>query len=164
MANVVKGEKKEKSLNMIIVILLVIIIVGLLGLAAGFYFFSIKGNNTSAMNTNTTKTSTTSENKGVSTLTFAVDDFLVNLSDEGGKRYIKVKVFVGYDNAKLSKELETKKPIIRDAANSVLRAKKTTDFTEKGTEDVKKELLTRINPILSEGKANNIYFYEILIQ
>lgn len=163
MANVVKGEKKEKSFNLIIVILLVIIIVGLLGLAAGFYFFNIKGNSTAAAAT-TAKTSTTSENKGVSTLTFAVDDFLVNLSDEGGKRYIKVKVFIGYDNAKLSKELEIKKPIIRDAANSVLRAKKTTDFTEKGTEDVKKELLTRINPILSEGKANNIYFYEILIQ
>ena len=162
MADVVKKEKKEKSFNLIIVILLVIIIVGLLGLAAGFYFFNIKGK--SAVAATTTKTSTTSENKGVSSLTFAVDDFLVNLSDEGGKRYIKVKVFIGYDNAKLSKELETKKPIIRDAANSVLRAKKTTDFTEKGTEDVKKELLTRINPILSDGKANNIYFYEILIQ
>jgi flagellar basal body-associated protein FliL len=96
-----------------------------------------------------------------------MDEFLVNLTDDGGKKYFKVKLYLGYNtkNKKnMDKELEEKKPILRDAINSVLRSKKSVDITQKGVEDLKKEILARINPYLESGKAENVYFYDILVQ
>lgn len=100
----------------------------------------------------------------VSAKTFGLDEFLINLADEDGKRYLKVKVFLGYDNKKLAAELEEKKPILRDAIISVVRTKKAADITPKGVESIKMELIQRINPLLKEGQLNNIYINDILVQ
>lgn len=100
----------------------------------------------------------------VSAKTFGLDEFLVNLADEDGKRYLKVKVFLGYDNKKLDTELEEKKPILRDAIISVLRTKKAADITPKGVESVKIEIIQRINSILEKGQLNNVYINDILVQ
>lgn len=100
----------------------------------------------------------------VSAKTFGLDEFLVNLADEDGKRYLKVKVFLGYDNKKLDTELEEKKPILRDAVISVLRSKKSTDISAKGIESIKMEIIQRINATLDKGQLNNIYFNDLLVQ
>lgn len=100
----------------------------------------------------------------VSAKTFGLDEFLVNLADEDGKRYLKVKVFLGYDNKKLDAELEEKKPILRDAVISVLRSKKSTDISAKGIENIKMEIIQRINATLDKGQLNNVYFNDILVQ
>lgn len=92
------------------------------------------------------------------------DEFITNLADESGKKYIKVKVSIGYDNKKLAKEFEDKKQVVRDIINSVLRSKKSTDLTTKGVDDLKVEILNRVNPILENGRALNIYFSDIVIQ
>lgn len=100
----------------------------------------------------------------VSAKTYGLDEFLVNLSDEDGKRYLKVKVFLGYDNKKLDTELEEKKPILRDAVISVLRSKKSTDINAKGIESIKMEIIQRINATLEKGQLNNVYFNDLLVQ
>ena len=100
----------------------------------------------------------------VSTKTYGLDEFLVNLADEDGKRYLKVKVFLGYDNKKLDSELEDKKPILRDAIISVLRTKKAADITPKGVDSIKTEIIQKINPILEKGQLNNVYINDILLQ
>jgi len=100
----------------------------------------------------------------VSTKTFGLDEFLVNLADEDGKRYLKVKVFLGYDNKKLDTELEEKKPILRDAIIGVIRTKKAADITTKGVDSIKMEIIQRINPILEKGQLNNVYINDILLQ
>lgn len=100
----------------------------------------------------------------VSAKTFGLDEFLVNLADEDGKRYLKVKVFLGYDNKKLDAELEEKKPILRDAIIGVIRTKKAADITPKGVESIKMEIIQRINPLLEKGKLNNVYINDILVQ
>lgn len=158
-------EKKSNKGLVIVIIILVVVIVAGGGVAAGFFIMGKKASTTvNNTNTNQQLNNTNGVAAQVSSITFPLDEFLVNLSDEGGKRYIKAKILLGYENKKLTKELTTKKPIIRDAINSILRSKKTTDFTEKGTEDIKKELLNRINPMLKDGKADNIYFDDILLQ
>jgi flagellar basal body-associated protein FliL len=161
-----KKEKKRGKLKIILIALLAIAAVGG-GAFAGYYFFS-KSNNSQAK-TNVLPVQSTANTTNVATAvvserTYSTDDFLVNLADDDGKRYLKVKVYLGYENKKLDKELDTKKPIIRDAINSVLRAKKSTDFTAKGTEDMKKEILQRLNPLFANGQLDNIYFYDIIVQ
>lgn len=166
------AEKKEKTKgngSLFKIILLVLLVIIVLGIGFVGYLFMTNKNQANAT-VPKTASSITAENAAieVSAYTYSLDEFLVNLSDEGGKKYFKVKIFLGYDTKKkknMDKELEEKKPILRDAINSVLRSKKSTDLSSaKSIEDLKKEILARINPYFESGKASNIYFNDILIQ
>jgi flagellar FliL protein len=152
-----KGNKEGKGniFKIIIIVLLSLIVVGLAAFG-GMYFTGKKGESA---------THEPAKAEEITEITYSLDEFLVNLSDEDGRRYLKVKVFIGYEeNEELTMELETKKAIIRDAVNTSLRAKKTTDFTGTGVDTIKKELIDRINPVLAKGKISNIYFNDILVQ
>ena len=152
-----KSDKSKKGniLKIAIIVLLLLIVVG--GAAfGGMYIAGKKGS---------TGTSTTTKAKEVNEITYSLDEFLVNLLDDDGRRYLKVKVFIGYeDNKELTAELDTKKPIIRDVVITTLRAKKTTDFNAIGVNAIKKELIATINPVLEKGKITHIYFNDILVQ
>lgn len=170
-----KGKKGFKTIMIIIIIVL-----GIAGGAFGGYMLVNKNNNEAKKNNmqvvnnnvpqgTSAQTPTQAAANGaiqpvISDYTFELGEFLVNLSDEGEKRFVKANIYIGYSNKKLSKELESKKPMLRDAANSVLRSKKAKDFTPKGTEDIKIEILNRLNPMFKEGRCESIYFNEILVQ
>jgi flagellar FliL protein len=151
------SDKPQKSnvLKIVIIVLLSLVVVG--GAAFGGMYVAGK------KDLSTTNKSV--KNEDVNEITYSLDEFLVNLSDEDGRRYLKVKVFIGYgENEELTMELETRKPIIRDLVNTSLRAKKTTDFSATGVDTIKKELIASINPVLTKGKISNIYFNDILVQ
>ncbi|MBU3111792.1 flagellar basal body-associated FliL family protein [Clostridium lacusfryxellense] len=149
-----KVKKGGNSFKIIIIVLLVLIIVGG-GAFAGFYFL---GNKNEVATTTKPKVVQTNE------VTYSLDECTLNLTNEDGFLYLKVLVFIGYeDNADLAAELETKKPIIRDTVIASLRAKKDTDFTTKGVELIKTELIARINPLLSKGKISHVYINDIVI-
>lgn len=169
-----KNNKGGKDLKIVIIILLVILIIGG-GVFAGYFFYLNKnGNGAKAQavpqgqQVNYNQSNVNGQNNApinvVSAKTYCLDEFLVNLADEDGKRYIKVKIYIGYESKKMDKEVEAKKPIMRDAVNSVLRSKKVKDFTPKGVEDIKMEILNRVNPVFTTGRADNVYFYDIVVQ
>jgi flagellar basal body-associated protein FliL len=157
------AEGKGNGLKVVIIILLMIII-----LAVGFggaYFWLSKKTNSGDSNKNIVVVTKAND---ASSYTYNMDEFLVNLADEGGKRYFKGTIYIGYESTKkedMDKEFEEKKPILRDAMNSVLRSKTSADIaSQKNIEALKKELLTRIDSYFTKGKVNNIYFYDILVQ
>lgn len=163
-----KKQKSNKGLRIVIIILLVIIIFVL-----GFVGFLLLKNGKLNQITNKSVQVVNPGNQQpvvseTSTYTYSLDEFLVNLSDDGGKRFFKAKIYIGYETEekkKMDKELEEKIPILRDTINTVLRSKKTTDITTKDKVDaLKKEIIDKINPYFTYGKASNIYFYDILIQ
>lgn len=96
--------------------------------------------------------------------TFEAGEFLVNLFDKESRKFVKTKVYLGYENKKLAKELEQKKPMILDAINSVLRSKKSTDFNEKGVDKIKLEILNKVNMTFQNGRCETVYFTELIIQ
>lgn len=161
----VKVKGKGKGLKILVIILVLIIAIG-----GGFcaYLLLFKKADTSAAGQNGTLPANAVPNyvtsEGTSKYTVALEDFLVNLSDEDGKKYMKVTIFLGYDNKKLATEITEKTPMIRDSINSVLRAKKSTDLNTKGVEDLKTEIGNRINPLFENGRVNHIYFSNIIIQ
>ncbi|MGE5628554.1 MAG: flagellar basal body-associated protein FliL [Solirubrobacterales bacterium] len=151
-----KGKEKKakgKPLIYVIIIILLLVIIG----GGGYFGFKLLGQ---SKGNNTVKETV----KAVPELTYGLDEFLVNLADEGSTRYVKVKVYIGYDNKKLTEEMKTNTPAIRDTIIKVLRSKKAQDFSDKGTEAIKSEILEKINPLLSKGRATEIYFYDILVQ
>lgn len=152
-----KEGKDSKPLLITLIILLVIALAGG-GIFAGMYFIS--KNNAKANN---------QVEIAVEEATYALDDFLVNLTDAETKRYVKAKVFVSYNknNKSLEKELllDRTKPILKDATITILRSKKASDFaTIASTEAVKKEIKEKINSRLTKGKIIEVYFPELIIQ
>jgi len=144
--------KKGNGLKIVIIVLLVLVVVG--GAAFGGMYLAGK------------KGTTTPKVVAVNELTYSLDEFLLNLLDGDSKRYLKVIVFIGYEeNKNLTAELDTKKPIIRDVVIATLREKKTTDFnTTAGVNLIKDQLIARINPTLTKGKISHIYFNDLLVQ
>jgi flagellar FliL protein len=151
--SIMSDKPKNKNLfKIVIIVFLVLILVG--GTTFGAVYYFSKKNSTE-----------TPKPKVITEITYSLGEFLVNLVDSDGRRYLKVNVFIGYeDNEDLTAELEANKPIIRDAVNTLIRSKKTTDFSDEGLDVIKKELIVSINPILTKGKIIHIYFNDILVQ
>ena len=153
-----KMEKKKQSFKKLILIVLIFIVVFGGSFTVYNLFFSKKSTSTT-----TSKTSTTMKNI-TSAKTYSIDECLVNLTDSGGKNYLKVTVFLGYEDGKLDAELAEKKPIIRDAVIDILRSKSTADFSSNKADKIKIEVLQKINPLLTKGQLDNVYFDDILVQ
>jgi flagellar protein FliL len=136
---------KRSPLIFIVIFLLLIIIAG-----GGYFGYSILYNKKAAA----PKTE----------ITYSLDDFLVNTADTGERRYIKTKIYIGYTESKLTEELDTKKPILRDTVNSILYSKKASQMNQAGLEIMKTEIKDKLNKILITGKIDNIYYYDVLLQ
>jgi flagellar FliL protein len=93
-----------------------------------------------------------------------LESLVVNLSDPGGNRYLRVTITVEYTDGKVEKELQRSMHRIRDAIIQVLRSKTVADLVPGKAEKVKKELLDTVNGFLKEGKITGLYFQEFLIQ
>lgn len=150
-----KKNKKGNILKIVIIVLLLLILIG--GTVFATYYFVVSRNGSNK--------SSAEQEVEITENMFSLDDFLVNLADEKGKRYLKVKIYIGYEeNKDLAAELELKKPILRDSAIGVLRDKKSEDIDAHGSELLKNELLIKLNSNLTKGKVRNVYFYDILVQ
>lgn len=168
-------EKEKSGSSKLKTIIIVILLIAVCGLGGYFgYNKFLKDNSDSnkvqtpvvQTNTNmqTTNQSSSYLSQIVSSETFELDEVTVNLTDEDSSRYLKASIYLGYDNSKLTSELEDKKPIITDAVISILRSKKAEDIVPKNMENIKMEIIQRINPMLKKGKLNNVYFTDLIVQ
>ena len=151
-----KGEKTGKSGKGVMVILFVL---GLIVLGAatfgGVYLYM--------------KTSKTIEAKEVVIENTYMDlkEFTVNLADEGGKRYFKGEISLGYDKTKekLKEELTGKEVVVRDDIIFYFKSQKAEYINNvENTEAMKKQLIEAINKDLTAGKITDIRFKSMIIQ
>lgn len=91
---------------------------------------------------------------------------VVNLSDIGGGRYLRVRIVLEYKkNEKLSAEIKEKNAQIMDGVLRILRSKNVDEVRPLDKEEkLKGELLNAINGKLKNGKIERIYFTDFLIQ
>jgi flagellar protein FliL len=91
--------------------------------------------------------------------------FLVNLSDPGGKRYLKISIQLELNNQPVSQELSKRNVEVRDTILMILSSKEYNDIgNAMGKMVLKRELLTRMNKMLRDGQVKEIYFTEFLVQ
>jgi flagellar basal body-associated protein FliL len=156
-----KDGAKGNLLKVIIIVLLVAMLVGG-GIFAGYFV--------AAKMTPTTITKVVKTDKVLNPKSFSLgEDFLVNIKSEKSSGFLKTKIYIGYDgelkeHEDLPAELEEKKPMLRDSVNSILRSKKPEDFDGTKDEQLKKEIKDKINTLLTKGKVEDVYFYEIIVQ
>ena len=145
--------KKKPIVLILVVILLVVVGVG------GYFAYTILLKKPAGQ-----KTEIKYVEKELVEKTLPLDEFTVNLADEGGKCFIQTKLTIAYPekNTALDEEIAKKLDKIKDVINLTLRQKKIADFDGNKLEAVKKELLNKINENLVEGRLTNMYITKIV--
>lgn len=164
------GKKKGGKLKLIIIILLLLIILGVLG-AAGYVFFLKPEPMTNDQQMNQSSQTSAAPKKeakeggGIGPL-YPMENFIVNMADSGGSRYLRVTLQLELDETKkFTETLDMRKPQLRDAILTVLASKRYEEVSSaQGKLILKQELLRRINSLVTEGTIVNIYFTEFVAQ
>ncbi len=96
---------------------------------------------------------------------FDLDTFVVNLGDQGGKRYLKTKIALEYGSEAVGREMTTRLPQLRDMILLLLSSKTLDQIQDiDGKIALRNELMARINQTLQQGHIKNLYFTEFVIQ
>lgn len=96
---------------------------------------------------------------------YPLDQFIVNLMSQGGKRYLKTTMTLELSDEAMSAEIEKKSAVLRDVIIGVLSSKTVEEIsTERGKEKLKEELVSSINEVLVDGYVKNIFFTDFVIQ
>lgn len=94
-----------------------------------------------------------------------LEPFVVNLSDPGGKRYLKTRIELEFMSGLYQEELNARMPQLRDVILLLLSSKKMSEVQGiDGKIALRNELIMRINQVLKKSKIRNLYFTEFVIQ
>jgi len=96
---------------------------------------------------------------------FPLDSFIVNLAEEKGRRYLKVRMELELDSEIVQEEVEKRLPQFRDSL-LVLLSSKTFQQIEgvAGKNLLRDEIVSRLNGFLTSGKVKEVYFTEMVVQ
>jgi len=158
-------EKKDKRLT-ILIILQGITIIALIGLGI-FVLLNSKKPPASVTASIPNKVLVEEEKKEKMNeeIIYDLDPFIVNLMDNGGRRYLKIKMNLVLSSKEVEKEIEKKAPEIRDIIIMTLSEKTFNDIaTLEGKMRLRDQLKENMNKVLMSGKVLKIYFTEFVIQ
>jgi flagellar FliL protein len=171
-----KEEGAEKKSNMMLIIiagfLVVLLVIG------GILAFILSSDEEQQQQNNSVQNESNSNNEnGQPTKTYRrkssltvgpmmeMDTFIVNLLSENGRRYLKVKVNLELEDEELQEEIGTKIPVLRDVIIRIASSKTLAEIsTEKGKENFKDQIVSEVNENLKDGKINNVFFTDFVIQ
>lgn len=96
---------------------------------------------------------------------FSLDSFIVNLSDQGGKRYLRITLGLELDEPKSAEEMTKRLPQIRDSILMVLPSRKVDELqTTEGKNSLRTEIISKLNELFGKEIVKKIYFTEFVIQ
>ncbi len=172
-------EKKSGSNTLLIVVASVLFLILIGGGVAGYLLLNADDEVIEDAN-KATQTQTVEKTKKKSALTtggvretnyaqigkmYPMDQFVVNLYSESGGRYLKTSLNLELSGEELTAELDSKKPLVRDIIIKALSAKTYEEIsTIKGKENLKDEIVMNINEVITDGKINNMFFTDFVIQ
>ena len=96
---------------------------------------------------------------------FSLDSFIVNLSDLGGKRYLRVTMGLELGDPKSAEELTKRLPQVRDSILMTIPTRKVEELqTTEGKNLLRTEIISNLNALLGKEIVKKIYFTEFVIQ
>jgi flagellar FliL protein len=150
------GEKPNKSGKGVLIILFILGLLVLGGAVFGGVYLFMK-----------TKNTIEAQEVIIENTYMDLAEFTVNLADEGGKRYFKGEIAIGYDKTKtkLAEELTGKQVVIRDDIIFYFKSQKADYINNvENTETMKRQLIEAINKDLTKGKITDIRFKSMIVQ
>lgn len=179
MAEEQKQEEAPKKKGKLMIIVIAVVALVVVAVALKMFLFSGKKEVKTDQATKQHKVqqqeeSSSPESYAVSQLEpHVIGPFVVNLSDAGGDRYLKLKIVLAEpkhvgEKAKKEKEstgMSLQDVMIKDVIINVISAKTSDDLlSATGKEELKNELKTSINKALHKNLVQDIYFTEFIIQ
>lgn len=102
---------------------------------------------------------------------YKLDTLIVNLADQGGKRYLRItmelelKPAEKFEVNEVIEEVEKRLPQIRDTILMILPSKQYADISStSGKLALRDEIMAKLNAYLKKGQINTIYFTEFVVQ
>ncbi|MCE5333028.1 MAG: flagellar basal body-associated FliL family protein [Desulfobacteraceae bacterium] len=156
MAEADEKEEKPKSSKKLLLIIVVLFVV-LAGGGAGAYFMFLKG---------PAKEKAAEAPKGAEQAVIQdMETFLVNLADQGGKRFLKLTMKAKVSSLPASEEFKSRHFEMRDMILMILTGKEAEELTRAEDKlSLKKEIVGTLNKALQKGQVLDVYFTEFLIQ
>lgn len=151
-----KDENSGKSNKGVIVVLFILGLVVLGGATFGGVYLFMKTNKT-----------VEAQEVVVENTYMDLAEFTVNLADEGGKRFFKGELSLGYDKSKtkLAEELTANQVVVRDVIIFFFKSQKAEYINNVANEEaIKKQLIDAINKDLKKGKITDIRFKSMIVQ
>lgn len=96
---------------------------------------------------------------------YTMDNFLVNLVDPQGKRYLKLKAELELSSEETRGEVDRRLPQFKDTILTLLSSKTYADVGSlEGKLQLRAEIISMLNQYLISGSITNIYFTEFIVQ
>ncbi len=147
-----EAEPSKKSSKTMLIVIIALLLLGGGGAGAYFKFFANSGEGEASV-------------KESEPIVKEMDSFIVNLSDPGGKRFLKVTMRAKLTNQQCMAEFTMRIYEMRDAVLMILAGKEVEDISKpEDRMSLKQELAGAMNKALKRGQVQDIYFTEFLIQ
>ncbi len=147
---------------LIIIISVVVLFMGMVG--AGFFILWSKISQIPQDSAMAEEIAVEEEENVIGPL-YSLDTMIVNLADNGGKRYLRVTMALELSESDAVATIESRLPQVRDAVLMILPAKRYEDVsTTDGKIALRSEVMEKINTLMTKGRVNNIYFTEFVVQ
>ncbi|MDX2455002.1 flagellar basal body-associated protein FliL [Desulfosarcina sp.] len=147
---------------LIIIISVAVLFMGMMG--AGFFILWNKISQVPVDPSKVAEMSVEEEENVIGPL-YPLNTMIVNLSDDGGKRYLRVTMALELSDPESVDTIESRLPQIRDAVLMILPTKTYDDVsTTDGKIALRNQIMEKINTLMTKGRVNNIYFTEFVVQ
>ena len=95
----------------------------------------------------------------------AFKPFIVNLTDGGGRKLLKISISMKAENQGIADELNANMAQIRDVMLLLLSSLSSDDIaTLDGKMRLKAQMLNRTNSVMTKGKIKDLFFDEFVVQ
>lgn len=161
-------EIRMSTKVLIIIIAVVVLLMGMMG--AGFFVIWTKMSTTIAQVQNPKTEDSAQEEQppeeenSIGPI-YKLDTMIVNLADQGGKRYLRVTMELELSAPEVKDEIDMRLPQLRDAILMILPTKTYADIgTTEGKIALRDEIIKKLNSFLKKGTITTIYFSEFVVQ
>ena len=94
-----------------------------------------------------------------------IDSFIVNISDDQESHYLKATITIEVDREAATMEVNQRMPQIKDVILQLIGNKTFHELNDsQGKNQLRAELINKINSILLKGKVKRIYFTDFAVQ
>jgi flagellar FliL protein len=95
----------------------------------------------------------------------ALEPFIANLADDGGRRYLKATFQVDFGTAEVPAAMQARLPQTRDLLLTLFTSKTFEEIrTPEGKQQLREEIIARVNQVLDRDLAKAVYFTEFIVQ
>lgn len=159
------ADEQKKGKGKVVIAVIAVLVLLIVGLVAVFFYVTSEPKAQEAQSEQTAATSESNAKYLRIGPIFQLDQFIVNLLSQGGRRYLKVSISLEMTTPNLENELNAKRAPVRDIIIDVLTSKSIDDIsTTRGKDKLKEEIIQRLNEILVDGKIRNIFLTDMAIQ